>query len=78
MSKIDEIYNLFVNEGYSELPAKEESEKSLSEYLEQHGMTEFDYEEYVNSLSSESMRQGFIYGFQYAIDLLTSGKAVTA
>jgi len=76
MDRMDRIYNLFVNEGYEDLPEKLEAENKLDEYLQKHGLSEFDYEDYVNSLSSENMIQGFKYGFRFAVELLVGGKEI--
>lgn len=77
MSRLDNIYTVFLStENYEELPGKQDAEYCLHEYLENNGLKRLDFEPYVNSVSSESMRQGFIYGFQYAVDLLIGKKVL--
>lgn len=78
MSKIDKIYNLFSNEGYRDSTEKQRTEKELYGYLENSGLEEKDFEEYLNSFSSEVMRQGFKYGFRYAMELFVEKEGVMA
>lgn len=71
MSRMDNIYNMFVNtENYEDFPTTQEARDQLYEYLENNDLKEFDFEPYFTSVSSANMRQGFIYGFRYAVDLL--------
>lgn len=78
MSRLDNIYNTFVNtEDYAEFPEKESAEKSLYDYLENNGLKEIDFEPYVTELSSENMRQGFKHGFRYAVDILVGREVLT-
>lgn len=69
MSKLDAIYNSFVNDGYKVLPETEQAEKELCEYLENNGLKYADFEDYMANAIFSNMRQGFKYGFRYAIEL---------
>lgn len=78
MSRIDNIYNTFVNtENYKELPKTQEAERQIYEYLKRQGIKEIDFDVYVTSVAGENMRQGFIYGFRYAVDLLVGREVPT-
>ena len=77
MSNIEKLYLNLLSEGcYKDMPKVITSNRKLKETLG----TELymKHEDEISNYASESEKQGFIFGFQYAVFLLTSGKEVQA
>lgn len=74
MDALDNVYNFFANNGYEDLPETEKAEKELCEYLEGKGLEHADFEEYTANAMFSNMRQGFRYGFRFAIEFLFMDK----
>ena len=76
MSNIEKLYyNLhLLDEYYKDTPEKKEESDRLEEAMGAELYAR--YEDEICSYMSASEKQGFIFGFQYAVSLLTNGKAV--
>lgn len=78
MSNIEKLYyNLhLLDEYYMDLPEVKEAgnklEKAMGDELYRK------YEDEICNCKAENEKQGFIFGFQYAVSLLTGGKEVQA
>lgn len=68
MDALDNVYNYFVNKGYEDLPETEQAEKELCKYLESNGLEYADFEEHMANAIFANMRQGFRFGFHFAIE----------
>lgn len=62
-----------LNDDYNELPAKGEAEDRAWNCLKEKGISIFEVETLINLAFLENERQGFIYGFRYAVELLIGG-----
>ncbi len=74
---IDQIYKNLnkLIENYDDLPETTDAENSFWEYVHQNiskniEFNTLDFENALYNVAYFHQRQGFIYGFQYAIDLL--------
>lgn len=70
MKELEKIYydyqnNLDVGDSEEVKTAR----SSLYEFLEEKGLTVFECEDFVNSLTSENEKQGFLNGFKYAMKI---------
>lgn len=76
MSEIEKIYYNMdkLSDGFTELPETEKASERLYDLLGKEFILE--HEDIITSLTSANEKQGFIYGFQYAIRLLMEGKQV--
>lgn len=78
MTMLEKIYynmeKLMDNNGNSD--GVEEASKKLNGFLTSKGISEVESEEYVNGLTDEIEKQGFIEGFQMAV--LTNGGGAIA
>ena len=84
ISAIDKIYNYMSQEkDYVDLPELEAARKKLKAYLMENILSSDDEEAHkqwvgmdkeVADYGIEYERQGFIYGFRYAVDLLVRGE----
>ncbi len=78
MKNIKQIENIFwnfekLNEEYVDLPETRKASEELTNFLIGNGMTRKEYmeiEDFISSATIQHEKQGFIYGFQYAIKLL--------
>ena len=59
-----------LNDDYRELPEKAEAEDRAWNCLKEKGISVFEVESLINLAFLENERQGFIYGFRYAAELL--------
>lgn len=62
-----------LNDDYREFPAKGEAEDRAWTCLKEKGIPVFEVETLINLAFLENERQGFIYGFRYAVELLIGG-----
>ena len=62
-----------LNDDYRELPKKAEAEDRAWNCLKEKGISVFEVESLINLAFLENERQGFIYGFRYAVELLIGG-----
>ncbi len=62
-----------LNDDYRELQAKGEAEDRAWNCLKEKGISVFEVETLINLAFLENERQGFIYGFRYAVELLIGG-----
>lgn len=76
MGEVDKIFDNFemLYDGYMDMPEAQEARKSLSQYLVGKGIDIMEAECYFTSLISEYERQGFLYGFRYAVSLFLDGR----
>ena len=58
---------------YMDMPETKEARKSLFCYLGEKGVDVMEAEHYFTPLISEYERQGFLYGFRYAVSLFLDG-----
>lgn len=75
MSPIDKIYYNFekLHDNFVDLKETKDAIDNLEKYLEENEIDLMEAEPHYVALSTESERQGFVYGFQYAVALLTAG-----
>ena len=83
ISIIEKIYNsLMDNDAYDDLPETEEARKKLKTYVMNNLLSSDDEESYkqwmglertVSEFGMVNEQQGFIFGFNYAVELLTKG-----
>lgn len=86
LNAIEEIYYNFekLNGNYKESPEAEKSYEEVMDYIRKKGVfgkagtsrSELEFEDLVIKHACENEKQGFVYGFQYAIQLMTSAKVV--
>lgn len=76
MSNIEKLYyNMHIlNDGYKDTEETRAARNAVEEALGEKAYME--YEDKLSDLTASVEKQGFITGFQYAVSLLTSGKAV--
>ncbi|MBD5472821.1 MAG: hypothetical protein HDR20_07970 [Lachnospiraceae bacterium] len=84
ISMIEKIYNsLMDDEAYGDLPETEEARKKLKTYVMNNLLSSDDEESYrqwmelertVSEFGIVNEQQGFIFGFNYAVELLTKGR----
>ena len=82
-SMIEKIYNsLMDDDAYGDLPETEEARKKLKTYVMNNLLSSDDEESYrqwmglertVSEFGMVNEQQGFIFGFNYAVELLTRG-----
>lgn len=82
MTNIEKLYyNLHtLDEYYADMPETKEARDAMEAALES-AMSRDSYlecEDAICACMSANEKQGFIFGFQYAVSLLMSGKAVSA
>ena len=73
--EIDKIYNNIekLTDGYADLPETQQAHSDAMAYLKEHKLPpkiESAVSDLLNDISYYGERQGFLYGFQYAIRLL--------
>lgn len=78
MSNIEKLYYNMnkLNDNYKDTEEVEQARDNVESVLGKE--TYFECESEISILASAIEKQGFITGFQYAVSLLTSGKAVDA
>lgn len=76
MSNIEKLYyNMHIlDEYYKDMPEKKEATNRLEEAMGAELYAK--YEDEICSCMSANEKQGFIFGFRYAVSLLVSGKEV--
>lgn len=76
MSNLEKLYYNFdkLIDNFDDTPEVKEARNNLEKVLGREAYTKYETE--ISILESKSEKQGFITGFQYAVSLLTSGKAV--
>lgn len=74
MSNLEKLYyNLHLLDEYcKDLPEKKEAENNLEKAM--GGELYAKYEDEICACQAANEKQGFIFGFQYAVSLMTSGK----
>lgn len=78
MKNIKEIEKIYCNlerliDDYADLPEALEAHNKAMSFLEQHKMPEkirLDVDDLLCNIACQNEKQGFIYGFRYAIQLL--------
>lgn len=77
MSNIEKLYhNLYLlDEHYKDMPETKEAADKLEKAMGDELYVK--YEDEICNCKAENEKQGFIFGFQYAVSLLTGGKAVS-
>lgn len=72
---LDTVFNNFehLHDDYVELPETKEAGKEMWKLLEDKGLSIMEIENTINCALLENERQGFIYGFRYAVELLIGG-----
>lgn len=75
MGAVDKLFDNFekLYEGYTDLPQTREVRDDTFKYLKEKGIDENGIENYISPLISEYERQGFLYGFRYAVSLFLDG-----
>lgn len=73
--EIEKIYNNFerLTDGYVDLPETQQAYDNAMSYLKEHKLPpkiESAVSDLLNDISYYGVRQGFLYGFQYAVRLL--------
>ena len=77
--EIEKIYYNFENlcDDHKDLPETKEASKALWEYLYIHNLIDnagsshkLPLDELINKISTANEKQGFIYGFSYAVKLM--------
>ena len=78
MSNLEKLYYNFhkLSDDYADTEEVRAARDNVENVLGKE--TYFECESEISILASENEKQGFINGFQYAVSLLTSGKAVEA
>lgn len=76
MDNLEKLYYNFhkLSDNYADTEEVKEARDNVENVLGKE--TYFECESEISILASENEKQGFINGFQYAVSLLTSGKAV--
>lgn len=76
MNNLEKLYyNLhLLDEYYKDLPEVKEARNKLEKAMGDELYAKYEYE--ICNCIAENEKQGFIFGFQYAVSLLTNGKAV--
>lgn len=72
---LSQVYYNFehLNDDYREFTEKGEAEDRVWSCLKEKGVPVFEVENFINLAFIENERQGFIYGFRYAVELLIGG-----
>lgn len=75
MGAVDKLFDNFekLYEGYTDLLQTREVRDDTFKYLKENGIDENGIEKYISPLISEYERQGFLYGFRYAVSLFLDG-----
>ena len=82
VKEIEKIYYNFEKlcDDYVELPETEKAKKEFWEYLYIHNLIgnagsshKLPLDELINEISAANEKQGFIYGFSYAVKLMKEG-----
>ena len=75
MGVLDKIFDNFemLYENYTDIPETQEARKEMFCYLAEKGIDVMEAECYLTSVMSEYERQGFLYGFRYAVSLILDG-----
>jgi hypothetical protein len=76
MSEIEKIYYNMdkLSDDFTELPETEKASEQLYNLLGKDFVLK--HEDVITDLTSANEKQGFIYGFRYAVGLLMDGKQV--
>lgn len=71
MTEIEKIYYDYMNDVSLGRDSQEiiQARDILYEQLDEKGISPYDYEDYVGSLTSEHEKQGFLNGFKYAMSI---------
>lgn len=75
MGMVDKIFDNFemLYDDYTDLPKTRETRSNLFRYIEEKGIDMAEIEHYISSLISECERQGFLFGFRFAVALFLDG-----
>lgn len=77
MSEIEKIYYNFekLNDDFVDLPETKQASNEVGEIIENMVPSgKLELQDAITGLCALNEKQGFIYGFQYAVALLTCGK----
>ena len=76
MSNLEKLYyNMHIlNDGYVDTEEIKAARNAVENALGEKAYIK--YEDKISDLTVSAEKQGFIFGFQYAVSLLTSGKVV--
>ncbi len=68
---IDKIFDNFeiLYENYMDMPETQKERNNIFKHMEEKGIDIIEIEQDISTLNSEYERQGFLYGFRYAISL---------
>ena len=71
MGVVDKIYDNFevLNDNYTDMHEIREARNNVFKYMEEKGIDMSEIDHYISPLMSEYERQGFLYGFRYAVAL---------
>ncbi len=72
---IDKIFDNFemLYENYMDMPETRKERNNIFKHMEEKGIDIIEIEQDISALNSEYERQGFLYGFRYAISLFLDG-----
>ena len=72
---IDKIFDNFeiLYEIYMDMPETQKERNNIFKHMEEKGIDIIEIEQDISTLNSEYERQGFLYGFRYAISLFLDG-----
>jgi arginine deiminase len=72
---IDKIFDNFeiLYENYMDMPETQKERNNIFKHMEEKGIDIIEIEQDISTLNSEYERQGFLYGFRYAISLFLDG-----
>lgn len=72
---IDKIFDNFeiLYENYMDMPETQKERNNIFKHMEEKGIDIIEIEQDISILNSEYERQGFLYGFRYAISLFLDG-----
>ena len=72
---IDKIFDNFeiLYENYMDMPETQKERNNIFKHMEERGIDIIEIEQDISTLNSEYERQGFLYGFRYAISLFLDG-----
>ena len=75
MGTVDKIYDNFemLYDSYTDMAETRETRNRLFRHMEEQGLDMVELESYITPVISEYEKQGFLYGFRYAVSLFLDG-----
>ncbi len=75
MGTVDKVFDNFemLYDNYMDMPEAQEARNNAFKYIEENGIDMTQMEHYITAIISEYERQGFLYGFRYAVSLFLDG-----